>query len=142
MRVAFIPPSVGEYKTLFSSGVQLRKGGGLDDIRILNSTADYHRGGGIFSTLAGIAKRAFPFLLKNIIAPSALSFGRDVLTDISQGNTDIKSTLKKRGLEAAREAGRRLVSGGGKRKNKCSIGRIGKRKRVRKCHKDDIFSVV
>ena len=118
MRVAFISPSIAEYKTLFLSGVQLKQGGGLDDIRTLNYSADSHRGGGILSTLAGVARRAFPFLLKNIIAPSALTFGRNVLNDMSQAEGNIKSSLKKRGLEAVRDAGARLVKGGGKRKKR------------------------
>ena len=132
MRVAFISPSIGEYKTLFLSGVQLKRGAGLDDIQTLNYNADSHRGGGILSTLAGVARRAFPFLLKNIIAPSALTFGRNVLDDISQGDGNIKSSLKKRGLEAVRDAGARLARGGGKRKKrkqKQTSGRSVKRKK-------------
>ena len=84
-----------------------------------------------------------PLRPPNIIAPSALTFGRNVLDDISQGDGNIKSSLKKRGLEAVRDAGARLARGGGKRKKrkqKQTSGRSVKRKK--KCYKGDVFSIV
>ena len=95
MRYTFIPPSVAEYHTLFSNGKQITsRGGGIDDIVTLSYEPSYHRGGGLISVLAGLAKRAFPFLVKNVIVPSARTFGNNVLEDISQGR-NLKTSIKK-----------------------------------------------
>lgn len=134
MRVTFIPPSVAEYEKLFLHGGELSRGGGLGDITTLAYDSGYRRGGGIFSTLAGFAKRAFPFLVRNIIAPTAREFGNNVLDDISRGS-NLKGSIRKHGVNALKNAAIRVTRGGGKRKRK--------RKRLdpKKCYKD-IFSLI
>ena len=132
MRVTFIPPSVSEYHTLFSNGKQITsRGSGIDDIVTLSYEPSYHRGGGLFSALAGLAKRAFPFLVKNVIVPSARTFGNNVLDDISQGK-NLKGSIKKHGINSLKQAALKLTRGGGKKK----VKRVGRKK----CYKKDIFT--
>ena len=90
MRVAFIPPSEHEFKTLFLS-TPLRKGGGLDDINIYQpkyppTTVRYRKGGGIFSFLA---KRVLPVIFK-AAKPSAKVFAKSVMEDALSGKKIIK----------------------------------------------------
>lgn len=132
MRVTFIPPTVAEYHTLFSNGKKITsRGSGIDDIVTLSYEPSYHRGGGLFSVLAGLAKRAFPFLVKNVIVPSARTFGNNVLDDISQGN-NLKSSIKKHGINSLKEAAMKLTRGRGIKK----VKRVGKKR----CYKKDIFT--
>ena len=63
MRVIFIPPTENKFRKLFLSD-PLRKGGGFEDISVFHPPPTYTRGGGIFSTLTGIARKALPFLIK------------------------------------------------------------------------------
>ena len=132
MRVTFIPPSIAEYHTLFSNDKQITsRGRGIDDIVTLSYEPSYHRGGGLFSVLAGLAKRAFPFLVKNIIVPSARTFGNNVLDDISQGS-NLKSSIKKHGINSLKQAALKLTRGSGKEK----VKRVGRKR----CYKKDIFT--
>ena len=142
MRVAFIPPSVQDYKALFSPPAQrLLRGGGLGDIRTLSYEPSYHRGAGLFGTLAGFAKRAFPFLFRNVVAPVA----QGVLGDAVSGKRNLKESLKTHGVGAVKEAGRRLLTGGGVRRARGGVRKV-KRKILkgkatnRLRYKRDVFS--
>lgn len=128
MRVVFHPPSELEFSTLLRSDAKFI-GAGLGNIqtaRFSLPTRFHQRGGGFFSSLANIAKTAVPFLLRTI-APSAIKFTQDVVHDVSSGERGFKGALKKRGFEALRGVGKKLITGG-KRKR---ITTKTKRKRKR-----------
>ena len=132
MRVTFIPPSVAEYHTLFSNGKQVpSRGSGIDDIVTLFYEPSYHRGGGLLSVLAGLTKKAFPFLVKNVIMPSARTFGNNVLDDISQVS-NLKSSIKRHGINSLKQAALKLTRRTGKKK----VKRVEKKR----CYKKDIFT--
>lgn len=124
MRVVFIPPSEHEFKKLFSS-IPLKKGSGLDDITVFQPPVSYMRGGGIFSTLSGIAKRALPFLIKTM-SPSIQEFGQGVFTDVVSGNKSLKSSMKNRGVRALKKTGKRIL------KNVMKSKRLGGKKKKKK----------
>ena len=72
----------------------LKHGGGLSDISILSPHISNRRGGGVLSTLSGIAMKIFPFMVKTL-KPAARQFGASVLNDVISGRRDFKSSLKK-----------------------------------------------
>lgn len=118
-RVVFYPPTENEFKTLLSS-LPSSIGGSLSDIQTVKfapPSRHHQRGAGFFSTIANIAKTAMPFLFRTF-APSALKFTRDVIDDVSGGDRNLKGVLKKRGFEALRGVGSRIMKGGKKRKHK------------------------
>ena len=124
-RVPFISPTQNEYLTLFTNRQgAFPRGGGLADIKIYRTSDRYMRGGGIFSTLLGLGKRAMPFLAKYIL-PTAVDTGKKIIQDVSHG-TSLRKSFKKRGLSAAKDVGSRLFRGG-------NSGRTAKRKRA--CNK-------
>ena len=47
-----------------------------------------------------------------------MEFGQGVVSDLQKGDTSFRQTLKKRGLEAVKSSGRRLVTGAGRRKKR------------------------
>lgn len=142
----FEPPSENEFAELF-----LVKGGSLQDINVYNPP--FHpRGGGLFSVLGGLMRKAAPFLLKTI-APAAMEFGKGVLDDVGSGREPLKRAIKRRGVDALRNVGRKLVGGGGgrgkKRRLTCSkkttTTRRKKKKRRRReadVYKGDVFSML
>ena len=141
MRVVFEPPTENEFAELF-----LLKGGSLQDINVYNPS--YHpRGGGLFSVLGGLMRKAAPFLLKTI-APAAVEFGKGVLDDVGSGREPLKRAIKRRGVDALRNVGRKLVGGGKKRRLTCSkmtTRRRAKRRRRRReagVYKGDVFSML
>ena len=105
------------------------------------------RGGGVFSFLSGLAKKAFPFLVRSV-APEVVNMGRSVLGDVLEGRK-VKTALRTRGVEALRGVGQRLARGGGrtsgkkKRKNKrVGVRRKTKRKQKKgRCYKNDVFNM-
>lgn len=140
MRVVFEPPTEEEFVELF-----LHKGGSLQDIRVYNP---YHqqihpRGGGLFSVLGGLLRKAAPFLVKSI-APAAVEFGKGLLEDIGSGREPLKRAIKRRGIDALRGVGKKLVGGGKKQKNKKRLTCATKKKkrRGRKIYKGDVFSIL
>jgi len=145
MRSTFIPPARHEFDTLFLESHV--RGGGLDDIRIFlpPPVQRGRRGGGIFNVLSGLAKKAVPFLMRNV-APEAVRMGKDVLGDVLEGR-NLRESLKTRGVAALKGVGQRLARGGGGRVRKRSKKKANKRKtkpkrRVAKtCYKSDIFDM-
>ena len=147
MRVPFQAPSEIEFYKILGGF----RGGGLSDIRTVNFNEyrGHQRGAGIFASLANLARRAVPFIIKNV-APSAAQFTRDVLSDVTTGNQSIKTSLRKRGISAMKDVGARILKGGKKRKRR--VGDTVKRKKRRKrgaCAKKkktsikkDIFSLI
>ena len=96
------------------------------------------RGGGLFNILSGIAKRAMPFLMKNV-APEAIKMGKNVLGDVIEGR-QLRHSLKNRGMQALEGVGKRVLRGGRVRKSKRSNKKKIKSKISRACYKKDIFS--
>ena len=134
MRVVFHPPTEAEFSTLFRS-IVLHKGGGFDSIQTFRPVSRYHqRGGGIFSTIANLAKSALPFLFR-AIAPSAVQFTQDVVHDVSTGERGLKGSLKRRGVEALQGVGQRLFKGGGKKRKRKGVSKAAKRKNKNKKRK-------
>lgn len=140
MRVAFTPPTTREFDILFLR----RRGGGFDDINtfIPPGTRRGRRGGGIFNILSGLAKKAIPFLMRNVI-PEAIHMGRGVVSDVMEGR-NVKQSLKTRGIGALQGLGNRFAKGGGRArvKKKKIKNRQLKKKKAKKCYKTDIFSQI
>ena len=113
-RTPFRTPSKHDYIRLFAS---THAGGGLNQIRIYRK-----RGGGILSGLLSLGRRVLPYLGK-FIAPVAMDFTRGVASDIIEGKTNLRKSLKDRGITGLKEVGKKIVRGGGKG------GRIRKQKR-------------
>lgn len=103
-------------------------------------------------------RKAAPFLLKTI-APAAVEFGKGVLDDIGSGREPLKRSIKRRGVDALRNVGRKLVGGGKKRRLTCPSSstpkkrrrktrrRMGGRRRRRReeeegVYKGDVFSML
>lgn len=133
MRNMFIPPTRQEFDTLFLESHL--KGGGLHDIKVFYPPPlqRARRGGGIFSILSGLAKKAIPFLIRNV-APEAVRMGQGVLGDVLEGRK-LRESLKSRGVEALKGVGKRIARGGGRIKKR----RVKQRKR-KTCYKNDIFN--
>ena len=130
MRIVFEPPTEEEFIELFFFP---KEGGSLKDIRVYNPyiSTTHPRGGGLFSVLGGLLRKAAPFLMKTF-TPAAVEFGKGVLDDIGSGREPLKQSIKKRGLDALRGVGKKLVGGGGKRR----------RRRRKSVYKGDVFSVL
>ena len=149
MRIAFIPPSEDDFKSLFLS-TPLHKGGGLSDINIFQPrhhtvSPRSRKGGGIFSFLA---KKVLPFIIK-AAKPSAKTFATSVLKDVITGKTPIKQSIKKHGIKAVKETGMKMLTGSGriikKKKSKQVLKTL--RSRVKKKYsagryKKDIFDII
>ena len=130
MRLSFIEPSVEEFSLLFENNV-LKRGGGLEDIVVFTNPRRSLSGGGLFSLLSGLVKRVAP-VVKRVLLPSALEFGQNILSDLQSGKTDLKSSLKERGMQALKSTGRRILTGRGARKRKRKNKKIRKRsKRIK-----------
>ena len=142
MRVVFTPPSEDEFRRLFLS-TPLRKGGGLEDISVFYPSR--RRGGGMLSTVTGVARRVLPFLYK-AIKPAAREFGKSMLSDMITKERPLKESLKKHGIQAARMAGLRLLKGSGKRMSKKvgkkKVKRVGRKKRMSNTYKNDVYSLL
>ena len=149
MRVPFQAPSEYEFYKILGGFA----GGGLGDIRSVhfNEYRGHQRGAGIFASLASLARKAIPFIIKNV-GPSASQFTRDVLSDVATGNQSIKTSLRNRGISALKDVGTRILKGGKKRKRR--VRDTGKRnnkkrkkstsctKKKKKSIKKDIFSLI
>ena len=139
MRILFAPPSENEFKKLFSINRKVN-GGGLNDITVFNPSV--RRGGGIFST---IARRVLPFLF-NTVKPVVKEFGKNVASDILLNNKPWKETLKKRGVTALKETGRRVFSGSGSSRVRKKSTRVKRdkihKKRMKKHGIKDVYSLI
>jgi len=111
MRTPFIPPEADHYMILFQEPRLLSRGGGLDDIQTFKSPVIYQRGAGILSILGGIARKAIPFIVRNVLPP-ALNMGSRVLDDVSSGKKKIRESLREHGLAALSDVGNRVMRGG------------------------------
>ena len=81
MPYSFVPPSTDEFDTLFLGGTG--RGGGFSDIKIFHPVQRSRRGGGLFTFLGGLARKAAPFLFRNV-APEVVKMGKSVLGDVIQ----------------------------------------------------------
>ena len=137
MRVVFIPPSQDEFKKLFMRS-PLKHGGGLSDISIFSPHISNRRGGGVLSTLSGIARKVFPFMIKTL-KPVAKQFGASVLNDVISGRRDFKTSLKKNGIKALKKSGSRILRPSGRvTKNR----RRTKKVKKRRGYKTSVFDIV
>ena len=131
MRISFFPPTPDQFKSLFQHTGSYRNnnnnirgkitGAGLSDISIFTPSyrGGRRRGGGIFSN---IAKTILPFLFKSL-KPAVQHFGKNVYRDVIVNKKNIRQSLKNRGKESLKHAGKRLISsvakgGGGVKKKK------------------------
>ena len=137
MRIVFIPPSRDEFKKLFMRP-PLRHGGGLSDISIFTPHISNRRGGGMLSTLSGIARKVFPFMAKTL-KPVARQFGASVLNDVISGKRDFKSSLKRNGFKALKNTGSKILrqSRNVNKKRK----KIGKKVKTRRGYKTSVFDI-
>lgn len=90
--VQFIPPTRKQFDYLLRGPV----GGGLGHI----NTVDFRlrKGGGFFSVLGKLARKAVPYIF-----PTALKMGTKVVSDVV-GGEDLSSSIKKRGMETLNAA--------------------------------------
>lgn len=138
MPYSFTPPSVDEFDALFLGGGD--RGGGFGNIKIFHPVQRSRRGGGLFTFLGGLARKAAPFVFRNV-TPEVVKMGKSVLSDVIQGK-NIRSSLKSRGIEALTGVGKRVTGGGVKRR----VMRRKKKKHTKrqlkkkKCYKNDIFT--
>ena len=121
MKVIFHPPSEEEFLQLF---VDSPTGGSLVDIKYFKPSP---RGTGLFGLLAGLARKAAPFLVKKAL-PSGLNLIQNVAEDVLAGK-NFKSSIKKRGVKALGEVRDKIISGAGRRKRKRPQNRQRKRGR-------------
>ena len=129
-RVVFHLPSENEFSTLLGE-FPLLSGSGLGDInrvKFAPPTRLHQRGGGFFSSLANLAKSAVPFLMRTI-APNAMKFTQDVISDVSSGQRNVRGALKKRGIEALKGVGSQLLAGGKRKRKKSTTTSKNKNKR-------------
>ena len=154
MRIAFAPPTEGEFIQLFN-GPSLKKGGGIDDITVFQpytpTLSGRRRGGGFFSFISGIAKRVLPVIFK-AAKPVAKEFGASVAQDLINGDVPLKQSLKKHGIKALKRTGVRLIKGSGKRPLKTNVKKtrkkdsifqnVLKKKKGKRGYKRDIFSLI
>ena len=139
MPYSFSPPSADEFDILFLGSTG--RGGGLGDIKIFHPVQRSRRGGGLFTFLGGLARKAAPFLFRNV-APEVVKMGKNVLSDIVQGK-NFRGSLKSRGVEAIKGVGKRVTGGGVKRRQILSKKKKKHKKRQlkkKKCYKNDIFT--
>ena len=111
MRYTYIPISEEDYATIFSNSETIPEGGGLDSIRVYNPSVHYARGGGLWSFIRGVGRRVLPFL-KQYVLPGLYDVGNSVMSDVSQGNTTLRESLKRRGLEEVERAAGKAARGG------------------------------
>ena len=132
-RVVFVTPSERDFAALLGK-ISLSTGSGLDNIQFAKfapPTRLHQRGGGFFSSLANIAKTAAPFLFRTI-APSAVKFTQDVIQDVGSGRRDLRGALKKRGLEALKGVGSKLMKGGGGKRKAHKLTKLKTTKKKKK----------
>jgi len=133
LRVVFIPPSEDEFEKLFGMN-PTKSGGGLSDITIFQPRK---RGGGILSSLSGIAKKVFPFLMKSMKQP-VKEFGASVLGDVITKRRNLKDSIKKHGVKAIKKSGKNMVNFSDNRvkKNKKKI------RKSAKTYKRSVFDLI
>ena len=140
MRVPYTPPNSDQFDRYFNPNY-ISKGAGLSDIRVYKPH-HYVRGGSIFSFLSGVFKRAIPFL-RGIMLPELNEFTRNFTTDV-ENNVPLRDNLKRNLIKSAKNVGKRIVKGGGKRSKKKNkvINAIRKKRGKNNCvrkNRKDIF---
>ena len=134
MRVAYITPTVRDFEIILSNGIS--RGGKLSDIRYLRNPQIYQRGSGILSFLGGLARKTIPFLMEHIL-PEAGNLYRNVGRDLNDGRS-IRSAMKKHGIRALKNVGKRVL-GGKKKKKKGKISKKPVKKRTKRPAIRDVF---
>ena len=142
VRVSYISPSTEQFALIFSIGGTVSRGGGVGDIRNFHSDVHYQKGSGIFSFLGNIARKSIPFLT-NYIFPEVGNLVKNVVNDVSMG-VPVKTAVKRHGVKALKNTGRRVIGSGKQKKKKIKKRRrnIKKKKQMKiQCgSSNDIFS--
>ena len=118
MKIGFIPLTESEFNVLakkqLSEGI-VRTGSGRN-ISIFKTyrKPSSRQGGSLLSILASLGRKALPYLQKYVL-PSITSFGKNVASDVINGN-NFKKSFKKRGKDSLRELRTRVLSGRGRRR--------------------------
>lgn len=120
----------------------------MDDIHMFRSPCIYVRGKDLFGFLNGQVKKAAPFIVRRIL-PSTLELGENVSSHVSSGESDLTTAVRRRGVEALRGVGQKILPGGGvKRRRRRRRGDVTtkylrthprKRKTSKRKHKEDVF---
>jgi len=142
-RSSFVPPTSEEFRTIFENPealLKLVRGGSLSDIGVYNSYDHYRRGAGLFSFLGNIGKRLIPFVSR-LVKPALLDFGSGVIDDMREGKTNLKSSMKRRGIDAIKQVGARAMRGGGAGRKHKRVKRLRGRPSC-SSYKTDVFSLV
>lgn len=114
MRVVYSPISVREFEILLNRD-RPQRGGAISDIRTYQAPAGYYqKGSGIFSILGNIVRNSIPYI-KRFILPSAMDFAGNVMKDYSSGSNNLKRSLKKHGVSAIKDIGKKILKGGRRR---------------------------
>ena len=137
MRYTYIPISVEDYDLIFNSETIPEGGGGLDSIRVYRPSGHYAKGGGLWSFIKGVGRRVLPFL-KQYLLPGLYNVGSSVVSDVSQGNTTLRDSLKRRGLEEVERAAGRAARGGGGSARRMKRGRVTKSKPRKKRRNENL----
>ena len=109
MRYSFNQLSVKEYDLIFTNDPILRRGGGMENINVYRSSRYYRRGAGLMSFVRGLGRQVLPFVSKYIL-PSIYNVGSNVLKDMSENNGSVKNSIKRRGLQGARDVVTKIVT--------------------------------
>ena len=128
MRVEYVPLSVSDFDKLFQG--HSARGGGLNDIRAYYADGFHPRGGGLLSILGSLARRSIPFLRRYIL-PAAATMSKDIIDDYSQGE-NLRHSIKKRGIDAVKSVGKKIMTGGRKRTKTKRKRRAVKKKTTKK----------
>ena len=130
MRVEYVPLSVSDFDKLFQGHSASRRGSGLSDIRPYYAEGFHPRGGGLLSILGSLARRSIPFLRRYIL-PAAATMSKDIIDDYSQGQ-NLRQSIKKRGIDAVKSVGKKIMTGGRKRTKTRRKRRVAKKKTTKK----------
>ena len=117
----------------------LSQGRGFDDISIFKAYRKNNRylrkntrGSGLFSNfLGGLSRKVLPFL-KNYILPIAKQFGKDIYSDVTSGNSSVKKSVKKRGLQSLANLANKLSEGEGIKRASNRKIRVKRKKLLKK----------
>ena len=96
------------------SQLDLVKEGSRNDISVFKIYRKNRRGGSFWSVLKALGSKALPYINKYLV-PTAKQFTRNMAGDLL-GGENIKSALKRRSKQSMEDIGRRLLSGGAKKR--------------------------
>ena len=131
MRTTFHPLSESEFEKLLKTDevyAYATKGYGLSDISVFSTRKNLRHGDGFISNLITRYGAKLVPMLKKYFVPATKSFAANVAADV-MGGESLKTSVKRRGKQGARELVARVVSGRGATSRRPSSRRGVKRKR-------------